>query len=197
MIGLVISLLLLGIFSLTSPAQGLELYQWEDAQGHIHIVDAPEKIPPQYRHKASRLEFTSPPPKPAPPPAEKKKNKLEPKEQTDAYGRTLSWYLEQKRLWLKKVEELTKQIEENQRVMRLLHRGVPQARRGTRTKYGLKLGQGPLLRRWAEYKRLQKINKELEQMRQKAQYMANQGILRQAARAGAPAEWLEVIRKDP
>ncbi len=185
----------LSLFYLVNPVWALELYQWLDNQGNLHIVDSLEKIPPQYRDKASRLEFKTPSrPKPVP---EETSPLLETQKNTDIYGHTLEWYLQQKQHWLKKAQELDKQIQENKRVMQLLHRGVPQARRGTRTKYGLKLGQGPILRRWAEYKRLQKINRELERMREKAYYMAQKGLLRQAARAGAPPEWLEAIKKDP
>ncbi len=181
------------LFYFSTPIWALVLYQWVDKQGHIHIVDDPSKIPPPYRDKAKVLEFL-PSASKSPP----KRVEAGPPEPTkDIYGRDLKWYLEQKKYWLKQAEILQKQIKENERVMQLLHRGVPKARRGVRTPYGLQLGKGPLLRRWAEYKRLQRLNKILAQKLKKARYMSQKGILRQAAKAQAPSSWLEAIRNDP
>lgn len=188
---------LFGLFWLLSPGLwALELYQWVDEQGTIHIADSIDKVPAPYREKAQRLDFSAPKPRAATPTPEAYPSEP-PSALKDAYGRDLSWYLEQKKKWLKRAEELVQQIQENEKAMYLLHRGVPEARRGVRTEYGIKLGEGPLLRRWAEYKRLQKINERLQKELAHARYMAQEGVLRQAARAHLPPEGLETIRKDP
>jgi hypothetical protein len=50
------NILLLGLFiCFTSGAAGsAEIYQWRDADGKLHFVDNPAKVPPEYRVKSRR-----------------------------------------------------------------------------------------------------------------------------------------------
>ncbi len=168
-------------------------YRWVDEKGVLHFADSLDKVPESYRDQAEWVKF----PPPSVQKQERKPLAVTKPFKTDIRGRGLDWYLTQKRRWLERARELAQQIKENEEAMYLLHRGVPKARRGVRTEYGIKLGQGPIIRRWAEYKRLKAINARLQKELEHARYMAEKGVLKQAARAHAPAEWLEIIRKDP
>ena len=52
---LILTLLIL-TFSSTCPALGVDVYRWTDAQGVIHAVDDPGKIPPEYRQSAKKID---------------------------------------------------------------------------------------------------------------------------------------------
>ena len=81
--------------------------------------------------------------------------------------------------------------------MRLLRRRSLKVYRGTRTEYGIELGQGPIINRWVEYYRLRSINESLKKKLRDFTYMVEKGLIKQAARAYVPDEWLEIISKDP
>ena len=180
-----------------SGGGGEFIYQWVDEKGVLHFTQFPEEIPPEYRTRAKSISFNGrgktfldkgSSASPSSPKASRS---------TDLLGRDFNWYLKEKERLINRIRELKAQIEENRRVMRALHRGASQARRGTRTKYGLKLGEGPILRRWAEYKRLQRINQELEKELAELEYRLHKGLYREAAKAYAPQEVLEFLKKDP
>lgn len=186
--------LLVFFFWCTSLWAFTGFYRWVDEKGVIHFADSLDKVPEAYRDQAELVKF---PPSSVQKKEERKTRAVTEPFKTDIRGRGLDWYLTQKRRWLERAKELAQQIKENEEAMYLLHRGVPKARRGIRTEYGIKLGQGPIIRRWAEYKRLKAINAQLQKELEHARYMAEKGVLKQAARAQAPTEWLEIIRKDP
>ncbi len=176
------------------------IYTWVDEKGVVHIVDSLDKIPERYRENAETVNFTETPVTQAQPEIPKKKtSSVETKtsNQTDIYGRTLDWYLAEKKRWLKRVKELKKQIQENEQAMKLLRQRALKSYRGTRTEYGIKLGEGPIINRWVEYYRLRSINENLEKELKHATYMVEEGLVKQAASAYAPDEWLEIIRKAP
>lgn len=177
------------------------IYRWVDDRGVVHFTEFPEDIPPRFRSRAQRIPLPvgpegksaagagTAPVSPSPAGFE------EPK--TDIRGRGLSWYRKEKVRLKNEIARLRAQIEENRQAMRLLHGGSYIARRGIRTKYGIKLGKGPLLRRWAEYKRLRRINQKLEKKLAELEYRLNKGLYREALRAHAPEEVLEFLKKDP
>ncbi len=188
----------------TQLSSGPFIYRWVDEKGVVHFTEFPEEIPARYRARAERIPFSaghtgkeeSLPESPRPSP-KASSGKASRKPATDILGRDLAWYRKEKVRLKNEIARLRAQIEENRQVMRLLHGGSPQARRGTRTKYGLKLGKGPLLRRWAEYKRLRRINQELEKKLAELEYRLEKGLYREALRTHAPEEVLKFLKEDP
>ncbi|OAQ20262.1 helix-hairpin-helix domain-containing protein [Thermosulfurimonas dismutans] len=182
------------------------IYQWVDDKGVLHFTQFPDEIPSRYRSRAKPLPFRGPngispppppPPTPSKPPSSVRPLRTRPTRKTDVLGRDLAWYMKEKERLINRIRKLKAQIEENKQVMRALHGGAYQARRGTRTKYGLKLGEGPIIRRWAEYKRLRRINQELEKELAELEYRLKKGLYKEAAKAQAPPEVLEFLKKDP
>ena len=178
------------------------IYQWVDDKGVLHFTQFPDEIPSRYRSRAKPLRFRgpnriSPPSTSSKPPSSVTPLRPRPSRKTDILGRDLAWYMKEKERLINRIRRLKAQIEENKQVMRALHGGTSQARRGTRTKYGLKLGEGPIIRRWAEYKRLQRINQELEKELAELEYRLKKGLYKEAAKAQAPPEVLEFLKKDP
>lgn len=51
-----ILIVLIIIYSSTCPALGVDVYRWTDAQGVIHAVDDPDKVPPEYRQSAKIID---------------------------------------------------------------------------------------------------------------------------------------------
>ncbi len=197
-----------GLSSSNSPKKisredsaGGYIYRWVDDRGVVHFTEFPEDIPPRFRSRAQKIPLPVGPEEKSAGGAEtgpvspSSPGFEEPK--TDIRGRDLSWYRKEKVRLKNEIARLRAQIEENRQAMRLLHGGSYIARRGVRTKYGIKLGKGPLLRRWAEYKRLRRINQELEKKLSKLEYRLEKGLYREALLAHAPDEVLEFLRKDP
>jgi len=188
----------------SAPVSGGFIYRWVDEKGVVHFTQFPEEIPRRYRSRVERIPFPSASPSGgksapsrSPVSSPEKASSEKGKPATDILGRDLAWYRREKVRLKNEIARLRAQIEENRQVMRLLHGGSPQARRGTRTKYGLKLGKGPLLRRWAEYKRLRRINQELEKKLAELEYRLEKGLYREALRTHAPEEVLRFLRNDP
>ncbi|QJA06669.1 DUF4124 domain-containing protein [Thermosulfurimonas marina] len=183
-----------------SPAPGRSyIYRWVDEKGVVHFTEFPEEIPPRFRSRAERIPFPAGSPRAEAPPAPSPETPGPAREpsrpKTDILGRDLKWYREEVLRLVKERDRLRRQIEENRQAMRLLHGGSPIARRGTRTEYGIKLGQGPILRRWAEYKRLRRINQELEKRLSEVEYRLRKGLYREALRTYAPEEVLRYLKE--
>ncbi len=182
---------------------GEVIYQWVDDRGVVHFTQFPEEIPAKYR---SRVKIFRPKAGSGTQEIDREEDlrgeKAEapqdrPSRRTDMLGRDLRWYMKEKERLVNRIRRLRAQIEENKQVMKALRGAAPQARRGIRTEYGLKLGEGPLLRRWAEYKRLRRINEKLEKELAELEYRLEKGLYKEALRTYAPPEVLEFLKKDP
>ncbi|MDQ7838314.1 MAG: DUF4124 domain-containing protein [Thermodesulfobacteriota bacterium] len=184
-----------------SFAQGT-IYKWTDEKGVVHYTDNPENVPSKFKGCAEQKTIDrrlSPPPAPeksAAPPVSpvlpQVSSEEKPDTRTDVRGRNKEWWLGQKKKWQDEVKRLTEQVKKNNEDIVTLRRG--RVRQGTRTEEGIILNQGPLIDDYRELKRLQEITPELEEKLQKAKYMLEEDLIRDAYRASVPPEWIEELK---
>ncbi len=181
------------IHSHISLAQDV-LYKWLDEKGVVHYTDDPGNVPSKFRSRVEQKTTEKRPPlqpgdEQPPTPLSEKKITVH----TDVMGRNKEWWLGQKKYWQDEVDRLKKQIKKNNEDIVTLRRG--RVRQGARTEEGIILNQGPLIDDYRELKRLQEITPELESKLKNAQYMLNEGIIRDAYRAGVPTKWIDELKK--
>ncbi|RUM87585.1 MAG: hypothetical protein DSZ24_05840 [Thermodesulfatator sp.] len=154
------------------------IYRWTDREGVVHFTEFPEEIPEPYRLGAEKIAF---PVGAAPESARSRQD--------------LRWYKEEVHRLIKERNWLRRQIKENQKDLRLLCQGSPVARRGIRTKYGIRLGKGPLLRPEEECRRLRRLNRKLQVRLGEVEYRLHEGLYREAEENHAPQEVLRYLQK--
>ncbi|MBX6423875.1 helix-hairpin-helix domain-containing protein [Thermosulfurimonas sp. F29] len=188
----------------SAPVSEGSIYRWVDEKGVVHFTQFPEEIPRRYRSRAKRIPFPAGKALGEASPSENSSGglgqRLTPgpaKPATDILGRDIEWYRREKTRLKNEIARLKKQTRENREVMHLLLRNSPRARRGIRTEYGLRIGEGRFLQRWAEYRRLRRINQELEKKLAELEYRLEKGLYREALRTHAPEEVLRFLSNDP
>ncbi len=168
------------------------IYKWTDDQGIVHFVDSAEAIPPRFRGRVEQKKVE----RRAPPQPQISGTPSEPATKADkamdAKGRGKDWWLAQKKYWQDEADRLKAQVEKNKKDLTELRRG--RVRQGERTKDGILLGQGPLIHDYRELKRLEEVTQSLEHDLAKAQQMVESGLIENAQRAGAPAEWVDELK---